>query len=243
MEAFQPILLALLALNLAVFVALVVRTVRERRERRREQTIVDAATPRMRLRLAAIADASIVLEDPVLPPSPRTAMPETTDVAPVAVAMATAAAVPTAGARPAADEVPDLAPRRVWRDASLALSALVCIGLLVAIAVSGPQYDRSARSSRRWHPGANAAADADRRHRADRPAESSPSVAVAVAATDRARTPDRQLYVLASSWPQGRLPGHVGDVGHTRDVPLGLRRRRHVVSSRSEASVLETTRF
>ena len=33
MEAFQPILIALLALNLAVFVALLVRTVRERRER------------------------------------------------------------------------------------------------------------------------------------------------------------------------------------------------------------------
>ena len=72
MEPFQPILISLLALNLAVFVALMVRTVRERRERRREQAIVDAATPRMRLRLAAIADASIILEDPVPAASART---------------------------------------------------------------------------------------------------------------------------------------------------------------------------
>ena len=39
MEAFQPILLALLALNLAVFVPLVVRTVRERRGRTRDQQV------------------------------------------------------------------------------------------------------------------------------------------------------------------------------------------------------------
>ena len=125
----------------------------------------------MRLRLAAIADASIVLEDPVLPPSPRPAMPETTDVAPVAVAMATAAAVPTAGARPAADEAPASAPRRVWRDASVALFA--CYARSFVIAVPGAVR---VRSGRRGHPGANAAADADRRRRADRSPSPSPSL-------------------------------------------------------------------
>ena len=135
MEAFQPVLLAL---NLAVFVPLVVRTVRERRERRREQATVDAATPRMRLRLAAIADASIVLEEPVLPPSPRPAIPETTaDLEPVVVVMATAAAVPTEDARAAPDGAPVWARRRIWRDASVALLAFACIGLVVGIVAPG----------------------------------------------------------------------------------------------------------
>ena len=54
MEAFQPFLIALLALNLAVFVPLVVRKVRERLGRTRDQQVIEAATPLMLARLAAI---------------------------------------------------------------------------------------------------------------------------------------------------------------------------------------------
>ena len=54
MEAIQPFLIALLALNLAVFVPLLVRRVRERLGRTRDQQVIEAATPLMLARLAAI---------------------------------------------------------------------------------------------------------------------------------------------------------------------------------------------
>jgi PKD domain len=132
MEPFQPILISLLALNLAALVALVVRRARERRERRREQAIVDAATPRMQLRLAAIADASIVLEDPVPLATARTA-DTTADLEPAAVAAATAAAVPMADTPPVGDGAPAGERRLVWRDALVGLLAVACVGLVLAI--------------------------------------------------------------------------------------------------------------
>jgi hypothetical protein len=132
MEPFQPILIALLALNLAALVALLVRMARERRERKREQAIVDAATPRMRLRLAAIADASIVLEEPVPPASTRTEG-TTADAEPVAVAAADAAAGPMAGRPPDRDGAPVGGRRLVWHDAWVGLLAVACLGLVLAI--------------------------------------------------------------------------------------------------------------
>jgi hypothetical protein len=127
MEPFQPFLIALLALNLVVFVPLVVRTVRERLGRRHDRAVIGAATPRMLARLAAIADPSIRPEpEPIVEPG-TTPVP----VVPRSVAPGSMAVVAAPRPAPSPTEV-TASRRRVWRDASAALAAFACIGLVVA---------------------------------------------------------------------------------------------------------------
>ena len=114
MEAFQPFLIALLALNMAAFIALLTRTVREGRERRQEQAVIDAASPRVQSRLAAIRDPSIP------PGSEPTYEPDMT-VGHVPRPIPTVAVATTSR-------------RRVWRDASAAIAVFVCIALVVVFA-------------------------------------------------------------------------------------------------------------
>ena len=125
MEAFQPFLIALLALNLAAFIALLMRTVREGRERRQEQAVIDAASPRVQSRLAAIRDPSIP------PGSEPTYEPDMTVVS-VARPIPTVAEATTSR-------------RRVWRDASAVIAVFVCIALVVVFVA--PSLDLFADSS------------------------------------------------------------------------------------------------
>jgi hypothetical protein len=114
MEAFQPFLIALLALNMAAFIALLMRTVREGRERRQEQAVIDAASPRVQSRLAAIRDPSI-------PPGPEPTYEPGITVVDVPRSIPTVAGATTSG-------------RRVWRDASAAIALFVCIALVLVFA-------------------------------------------------------------------------------------------------------------
>ena len=126
MEAFQPFLIALLALNMAAFIALLMRTVREGRERRREQAVIDAASPRVLSRLAAIRDPSIP------PGSEPTYEPDTT-------------VVHVAAADPDRSRRRPRSRRRVWRDASAVIAVFVCIALVVVFVA--PSLDLFADSS------------------------------------------------------------------------------------------------
>ena len=113
MEPFQPFLIALLGLLLAVTVALQRRRVRERRQRQREQAVIAAAAPRMQSRLAAIGDPSIPPE-PEPPYEPYVPPVETPHIPSVEEVMTTR--------------------RRVWRDASAGLVVFAGIGLALVLA-------------------------------------------------------------------------------------------------------------
>jgi hypothetical protein len=114
MEPFQPFLVALLAVLVAVSVPLLIRKVRERRDRGREQAIIATAAPRVQHRLAAIGDPSI-------PPEPDT------PYIPYAVLAAIARSAAVANAA--------VTRRRVWRDASAALVVFAGIGLIAVFAL------------------------------------------------------------------------------------------------------------
>ncbi|HVQ22096.1 MAG TPA: hypothetical protein VMT36_02390, partial [Candidatus Saccharimonadia bacterium] len=159
MEAFQPFLIALLALNLAVFVPLLVRKVRERLGRTRDQQVIEAATPLMLARLAAIRGGPVVVagtpsDAAAMAPGVSTeALPAvalavdgsdtaaiTASPGPAAVVTARPEAVPSAivVATPrAAPDIPQVmaSRRRVWRDASAALVVFACVALIVVIAL------------------------------------------------------------------------------------------------------------
>ena len=114
MEPFQPFLIALLVLLMAVTVALLRRRARDSREREREQAVIAAAAPRMQTRLAAIGDPSI-------PPQPE---PPYEPYVP-----------PVEAPHIASIEEVTTARRRVWRDASSALVVVAGIGLIVVLAL------------------------------------------------------------------------------------------------------------
>lgn len=149
MEALQPFLIALLALSCAVIASLVARAVRERRRRARDWQAIEAATPLMLARLAAIRGGPAAVEETpsdvraTVPGASAEALP---GVAPaldrpaVAAVVTTPEAVPSGAVVVAPRPAPDLpqvmaSRRRVWRDASAALVVFACIGLVVVLAV------------------------------------------------------------------------------------------------------------
>jgi hypothetical protein len=132
MEAFQPFLIALLALNMAAFIALLMRTVREGRERRQEQAVIDAATHRVQSRLAAIRDPSI-------PPGSEPTYEPGITVVDVPRSIPTVAEATTSR-------------RRVWSDAAAAIAVFVCIALVVVFAAPSLGLSPTRHRGHRRHP-------------------------------------------------------------------------------------------
>ncbi|MFI5291946.1 MAG: PKD domain-containing protein [Candidatus Limnocylindrales bacterium] len=140
MEAIQPFLLALLALNVVIFAPLLLRTIRRRVGRQRDQDAIDAATPRMLARLAAIASGAAAVDAAGVPATdlpPAVAAASLADSSEAAHDPGLPVAQP---ASPTPRPAPDLPPpsgsrRRVWRDASAALIAFAAMGLVVLIAL------------------------------------------------------------------------------------------------------------